>query len=94
MNWNYRLIHQVSGVPGEHAVTLEHIYTIHEVFYDPDGTPLYCTEKGVNVGGETVEEARRTYALMAEAFGQPVLEMTAFDPKEAVIEGSSRRLKH
>lgn len=66
--WNYRIM-QYAGDDG---------YGIHEVYYNESGVPENCTAEDVGVVGETIEELRASYEMMAEAFRLPVLQYDDF----------------
>jgi hypothetical protein len=59
--WNYRIIHE------------QDCYTVHEVFYNEDGTMYSWTEGEVGIVGNTLEECVEEYKMMAEAFSKPIL---------------------
>ena len=68
MTWNYRLVRIPSGEKDETY------YRIHEAFYENDGRCYAVTMDGVDIGGETIEECKRAYKMMSEAFNKPVLD--------------------
>ncbi len=62
MEWNYRVFHEEDGN-----------YTIHEVYYDADGSILACTENAVEPTGESLEELAQDIEWFGEALTLPVL---------------------
>ena len=49
-------------------------YAIHEAYYDKKGKVGTITQESINPFGENVEELRHSWVMMAEAFGQPILD--------------------
>ena len=47
---------------------------IHEAYYDNNGHVGAITQEPVEVFGEDIESLRHTWVMMAEAFGQPILD--------------------
>jgi hypothetical protein len=75
--WNYRILKN-NGPP----TLLEAVewFSIHEVYYDSEGNPTSCTEDPVKLtAAESVEELKKTMALIQEAFEDPVLDRKSFD---------------
>ena len=64
MTWNYRVMKHKDEVP---------YYHIHEVFYNEDGSVMACSEYQCSPFGETAEELKADFELMAGAFERPVL---------------------
>ena len=59
--WNYRLVKIKDGVS----------IVLAEVFFNDDGTPYgYVDAKAM---GDSPEEVKESYGMMAEAFDKPVL---------------------
>lgn len=52
----------------------EYFYQIHEVFYDDNGKASLCTESGISPCGDDIDELKKSYEMMAEAFKAPVLD--------------------
>lgn len=75
VNWNYRLVR----VHTPSATSKTHIY-LSEAYYD-DGAdkdkPHSYTKGDLAIMGETVEEAKEVYDMMAEAFKAPVIDTDA-----------------
>jgi hypothetical protein len=69
MTWNYRLVHRI--------VNDEHIYAIHEAYYD-DNKETSITEEPTHPQGETLEELKRDCEHYMQALGRPVLEYSDF----------------
>jgi len=78
MNWGYRIVHRTYQMPKELGGGVEHMYAVHEVYWD-DGGAYSITEDPVAALGDTFEEAKDDYRLMAEAFRKPVLEWSDFE---------------
>lgn len=53
---------------------MDYTYAIHEAYYDKKGHVGAITEDPVEPCGENIEELRRSWIMMAEAFGQPILD--------------------
>ena len=62
MSWQYRVMRRKVGK--------EVVFGIHEVFSNPKG----WTEDRVEPHGETIDELRRDYKAMGEAFKLPTLD--------------------
>lgn len=74
MSWNYRLVHQFD------SATEEHVYVIHEAFYDEGSdTPHSISTTASWPQGETVEELQRDCEMYLQALSKPVLEYADFD---------------
>ena len=74
--WNYRVIRK-KHVCMHATQTRERVdYTdgIHEAFYDENGYVGSITQNPVEPFGENMEDLRHSWVMMAEAFGQPVLD--------------------
>lgn len=63
--WDYRVV----AVDRDGHMT----YGIYEVHYDEDGSPATRTEAASEPYGTSLDELRRDYDHMAEAFLQPLL---------------------
>lgn len=63
--WNHRLIAHEDGD--------DIFYQIHEVYYNKDGFPESYTEKGVSVGGNTIEGINWVLDRMRECIDKPIL---------------------
>lgn len=64
MTWNYRIIKQ----KGEHG----EYFGIHEVFYKDEKPDMYTVD-AIAPMGDSVEELRKSYNMMANAFHHDVL---------------------
>jgi hypothetical protein len=53
---------------------VDYTYAIHEAYYDNSGHVGSITQDPVEPFGENVEELRHSWVMMAEAFGQPILD--------------------
>ena len=69
MTWNYRVVRRV--------VNNEHVYAIHEAYYD-DNRTTSITEESVHPQGETLEELKRDCEHYLQALERPVLEYADF----------------
>lgn len=76
MSWNYRIVRQKHTWFDEHSRVerVSYEYGIHEAFYDSEGHVGAITCDPVGTSGDTVQELRRAWVMMAEAFGQPILD--------------------
>jgi hypothetical protein len=82
--WNYRLMKRAGK---------NDWFAVVEVYYRKDGSIRAWTENGVGPCGESAEEAARDYALMAEAFVQPVLdEQVLLDERKGRKGGKDGKL--
>lgn len=66
MSWNYRVMRRVFG--GEES------FSIHEVYYNEDGSLRNWTTEPQAVSVETLDDLRRLLEWMAEALDKPVLD--------------------
>jgi len=77
MGWNYRIVRKKYGN--------EFQFGIHEAFYkDKQKKPYAITEGPMEPTGETLEELKKDYKQMAEAFKYPVLD---YDTRKEIKEG-------
>ncbi len=53
---------------------MNYTYAIHEAYYDKNGHVGAITKDPVEPFGENIEELRHSWVMMAEAFGQPILD--------------------
>jgi hypothetical protein len=76
---------------------LDYTYSMHEAYYDRNRCVGAITQDPVEPFGETVEELRHSWMMMAEAFGQPILDYEQIpepgydreeDPLDSVSEES------
>ena len=68
LSWNYRIVRKTS--PDGASVYFE----IHEVYYREGGTSIEAwSENPIAPSGESVEELKSSFELMAQAFQRPVL---------------------
>ena len=76
MSWNYRIVRQKHTWFDErsHIERVNYEYGIHEAFYDSEGHVGAITCDLVGPSGDTVQELRHAWVMMAEAFGQPILD--------------------
>ena len=76
MTWNYRVLRQVYDG--------EDFYAIHEVYYDDDGNPQYCTLNSVGAAGDTMDELKQDLLHYVEAVYKPVLDYNDFLEREQI----------
>ena len=74
--WNYRVVKkkQTWVDPTSKQESRHYSYAIHEAYYDHRGYVGAITWEPVEPYGETIEELRHAWIMMAEAFGQPILD--------------------
>ncbi len=74
--WNYRVVRKKHSRidPGDGQECTKYTYAIHEAFYDRNGWVGSITLDSVEPFGENIEELRHSWVMMAEAFGQPILD--------------------
>ena len=74
--WNYRVVRKKNTYidPANKKERVDYTYAIHEAYYDENGRVGAITQEPVEPFGENVEELRHSWVMMAEAFGQPVLD--------------------
>jgi hypothetical protein len=74
--WNYRVVRKKNTYidPKNKKERVDYTYAIHEAYYDENGHVGAITQEPVEPFGENVEELRHSWVMMAEAFGQPVLD--------------------
>ena len=92
MGWNNRVVrrfHQWVDAKGQQRG--DWTYGIHEAYYDKNNKVMAITEDPVEPHGETVAEMRRHWCMMAEAFGQPILDADCipepgYDPEDPLVK--------
>ncbi len=74
--WNFRIVRKrfVNSVTDGRNQRASYTYAIHEAYYDNNGYVGAITQDPVEPFGENIEELRHTWVMMAEAFGQPILD--------------------
>jgi hypothetical protein len=82
--WNYRVVRRRSTwVDSESKKeTVGYSYAIHEAFYDKNGDVGAITRDPVEPFGDNIEELRHAWMVMAEAFGQPILDYDSIPEHE------------
>jgi len=80
--WNNRLVNRRDSNGGEDYLQL------CEVYYNADDDSLIGFSDVENIGGETIESARRSYERLAEAFNHPVLNEWDFPPPRGEYLGN------
>lgn len=74
--WNYRVVRKrtvyVDSIDKKEKV--DYTYAIHEAYYDKNGHVGAVTQDAIDPFGEDIEELRHSWIMMAEAFGQPILD--------------------
>lgn len=76
MMWNYRAVRKRHTYtdPEDKKERVDYTYAIHEAFYDKNGYVGSITQDPVEPFGENIEDLRHSWVMMAEAFGQPILD--------------------
>ena len=74
--WNYRVVRKrhVYTDPKDKNERVDYTYTIHEAYYDNNGYVGAITQDPIEPAGENIEDLRHSWVMMAEAFGQPILD--------------------
>jgi len=74
--WNYRVVRKgiVLKDSESNKERTYFTYSVHETYYDNNGKVGSITQKAINPFGETIEELRHSWLMMAEAFGKPILD--------------------
>lgn len=78
MTWNYRVCTylQINENPKtKHIWTSERVFQIHEVYYDDEGKADLRTEDSRPIYGESLEDLKKGYTLMGNAFEEPILDL-------------------
>ena len=68
--WNYRVLRRIGG----EGMTHYYMFAVHEVYYDDLGFVDGWTEMPDAPFGDTLDELRADYRMMAEALELPVLD--------------------
>lgn len=76
MMWNYRVVRKktVYQDSSSKKERINYTYAIHEAYYDKNGFAGAITTDPVEPFGETIEELRHSWVMMAEAFGKSILD--------------------
>ncbi|TVR73384.1 MAG: hypothetical protein EA427_02235 [Spirochaetaceae bacterium] len=74
--WNYRVVRKkyVYHDSLSKKERTDYTYSIHEAYYDKNGFVGAITKDPIEPFGENIEELRHSWAMMAEAFGKPILD--------------------
>ncbi len=74
--WNYRVVRKkhICIDSTDKKERVDYAYAIHEAYYDKNGYVGAITKDPVEPFGENIEELRHSWVMMAEAFGQPILD--------------------
>ena len=83
-HWNHRVIHK------HHKPTDEHVYQVHEVYYDEDGNIDNWTKSPVVPMGETPHELREEIRYFMKAFQKTVLIEATQNGKDVLIPDSDK----
>jgi len=92
--WNYRIVRkrEVHADPKSKKERTRFSYAIHEAYYDKNGKAGSITQESINPFGENIEELRHSWIMMAEAFGQPILDFDSIpEPGYSVLTGRRPR---
>ncbi len=65
-HWNHRVLRET--LPNG-----EYYYSIHEVFYNDDGSIYAYTKDPIDVGGESIKDIRQTLNWIRKCLKNPVL---------------------
>lgn len=88
MYWNYRIFKVLEDYGDKHK---SFSYSIHEVYYDDDGTISAWTEREISPYGETFDEISKNIEMMASSLSKPVLFLDRLSGQ--VIEESKDEIK-
>ena len=70
MSWNHRVVRRTVNYKN-----IEHVYySIHEVYYDPDGSIYGWVAEPAQPYGETLEELEDDLKLIQSAVNLPVID--------------------
>jgi CRISPR/Cas system-associated endonuclease/helicase Cas3 len=74
--WNYRVVRKktVCKDSSSKKDRIDYTYAIHEAYYDKNGFAGAITRDPIEPFGETIQELRHSWVMMAEAFGKPILD--------------------
>lgn len=74
--WNYRVVRKkhVYTDSMDKKERIDYTYAIHEAYYDNNGHVGAITQDPVEPFGNDIEDLRHSWVMMAEAFGQPILD--------------------
>lgn len=74
--WNYRVVRKrhVYTDSKDKQERVDYTYGIHEAYYDNNGHVGAITRDAVEPFGDDIEDLRHSWVMMAEAFGQPILD--------------------
>lgn len=75
-HWNYRVIYNGCS------------YQIYEVYYDNNDKPTSWLESPGSPYGESLDELKEDFLLMAKAFERPALLLVKNNDEEELIESS------
>jgi hypothetical protein len=98
--WNYRVVRKRCVNPD--AERASYTYAIHEAHYDNNGHVGAITQDPIEPFGENIEELRHDWVMMAEAFGQPILDFETIpepdyerkeDPVATVLNKGIKEIK-
>jgi hypothetical protein len=73
--WNYRVVRKRNVSPDTKDERINYTYAVHEAYYDNNGHVGAITQEPIEPFGENIEELRHAWVMMAEAFGQPILDL-------------------
>jgi hypothetical protein len=98
--WNYRVVRKRYVNPDTERAS--YTYAIHEAYYDNNRHVGAITQDPIEPFGENIEELRHAWVMMAEAFGQPILDFEAIpepgyarkeDPMATVLDKRIKEIK-
>lgn len=69
--WNYRLVKKI--------IAEEEQVGVHEVYYNKNDIPVYCSVNPRRVIGDNLSEAQHQVELMLRACKKPILDFKIFE---------------
>ena len=75
MTWNYRIIEHKNHDGSSW-------FAIHEVYYDENGNPQYCSKEPCSAHGEDIETLTTDMSYIMEALKKPPVPYSYFLDKE------------
>ena len=74
MSWNYRVVCHRHQVEGKEEVS----YSIHEVYYDSNGTATAYSENPISLWSNVYDDLRWDLTELQKALEKPTLEASSF----------------
>jgi hypothetical protein len=84
--WNYRVVKKIikNTHPSLNEEVERVVYGIHEAFYDQNGRVRAVTQDPINLLWEDIDTLRKSWVMMAQAFGLPILDFDKI-PEDGAI---------